>query len=230
MPLNQKPLELAPEPQSVHVARHWVRERFGVLEREDLLECAELATSELVTNALLHASDPISIRLRGTREHPRVEVGDGSTEPPQLPGPPSKDLDDLLATFGRGLEIVARCSVAWGATIEREGKVVWFEPAPEPHEDAAPPAAIYDESDRRHEPVTGRRLTVHLRNMPVGNPAGPAPAHTRTCAANCACSPSPTRRATHWRPRSPSCSRSSTPTGPRRCGPPPTAPPLTASR
>ena len=39
------------------------------------------------------------------------------------------ETDDLLLTFGRGLSIVARCSDAWGAEIEDDGKVVWFAPA-----------------------------------------------------------------------------------------------------
>jgi hypothetical protein len=38
------------------------------------------------------------------------------------------DLDLTLVTFGRGLDIVARCAEAWGAEIEPEGKVVWFTP------------------------------------------------------------------------------------------------------
>ncbi len=52
----------------------------------DLVECAELGVTELVTNALLHGEPPIHMWLRGTHEHPRVEVHDGSTEPPVLPG------------------------------------------------------------------------------------------------------------------------------------------------
>ena len=52
------------------------------IDRDDLVECAELGVSELVTNAVLHGSPPIKVRVRGTWEHPRVEVIDGSTEPP----------------------------------------------------------------------------------------------------------------------------------------------------
>ncbi|MGB0101353.1 MAG: ATP-binding protein [Nocardioides sp.] len=98
--------------------------------RSDLEECAELGVSELVTNALLHATPPLTVRVRGTREHPRVEVRDGSTEIPVLPGNEPQDADDLLLTFGRGLSIVARCATAWGVEIEEDGKLVWFVPAP----------------------------------------------------------------------------------------------------
>jgi len=151
----------------VQTARRWIVERFEALERADLVECAELAASELVTNALLHASDPIAIRLRGTRDHPRVEVSDGSRQPPLLPGPPGSDLDDLLATFGRGLDLVARCSVAWGATIERDGKVVWFEPALEPHEDVPPLGKIFDEAEDEPPAPPVRQVEVRLENLPV---------------------------------------------------------------
>jgi anti-sigma regulatory factor (Ser/Thr protein kinase) len=96
--------------------------------RSDLVECAELGVSELVTNALLHAEAPLSVRVRGTREHPRVEVRDGSRELPLMPSAGGQDEDDLLLTFGRGLSIVARCAAAWGVEVEEDGKVVWFVP------------------------------------------------------------------------------------------------------
>ncbi len=110
-------------------ARRWVVETCRDIDRPDLVECAELGVSELVTNALLHAVPPISVRVRGTREHPRVEVRDGSVEPPALPEALPTEAGELLLTFGRGLGIVARCADAWGAEIEDDGKVVWFTPS-----------------------------------------------------------------------------------------------------
>ena len=125
-------------PRSVHEARHWVVAQITSLGRPDLADTTELGVSELVTNAMLHASAPSEVRVRGTRLHPRVEVRDGSPEPPELPTPSRSVLDpadltedDLLVTFGRGLDIVARCADAWGAEIEDAGKVVWFAPAAE---------------------------------------------------------------------------------------------------
>ncbi|WP_231482685.1 ATP-binding protein [Nocardioides sp. URHA0020] len=98
--------------------------------RDDLAECAELGVSELVTNALLHAVPPLTVRVRGTVEHPRVEVHDGSAEVPPMPIDDAED--DLLLTFGRGLGIVARCSTAWGVDVEEHGKTIWFAPSSEP--------------------------------------------------------------------------------------------------
>lgn len=136
MPLNRPALTLGPGPRGVQDARHWVITTCHDIGRDDLIDCAELGVSELVTNAVLHGSDPIQVRVRGTREHPRVEVRDASVERPVLPGPLALEPDDnLLLTFGRGLSIVARSSDAWGAEIEGDGKVVWFAPAREFSED-----------------------------------------------------------------------------------------------
>ncbi len=130
MPLNRPALSLGAGPRSVQDARRWVVETCQAIGRAELTECAELGVSELVTNALLHGEGPIQVRVRGTAEHPRVEVRDGSRDRPVLPVPVDEvDEDELLLTFGRGLSIVARSSDAWGAEIEADGKVVWFAPA-----------------------------------------------------------------------------------------------------
>ncbi len=122
-------LELDPEPRSVGDARAWVVGQLTSLGRDDLVDAARLGVSELVTNAILHAVPPIVVRVGGTPVHPRVEVHDGSAEPPRV-GDMSDDAR-LLATIGRGLSIVATYSRTWGAETSPEGKVVWFEPASE---------------------------------------------------------------------------------------------------
>ncbi len=145
MPLNQPALSVPSVASSVPQARRWVTDTITGIGRPELAETAELGVSELVTNAVLHARDPIAVRVRGTREHPRVEVRDGSSAPPVLPVgltesvlPP--DDETLLMTFGRGLDIVARCADAWGADIEDAGKVMWFAPAAAPHDEGVPGA------------------------------------------------------------------------------------------
>lgn len=132
MPLNRPALSLGSGPRGVQDARRWVVSTCHDIGRTELEECAELGVSELVTNSLLHAQPPLSVRVRGTREHPRVEVRDGSTDVPLMPGPEPHDDDDLLLTFGRGLSIVARCSTAWGVEVEDDGKIVWFVPSTHP--------------------------------------------------------------------------------------------------
>ena len=129
-PLNRPPLQLEPEPQSVREAREWVTRTLEQLDREDLLESAQLGVSELVTNAILHGEPPIMVRVRGTRQHPRIEVDDHSTMPPSVRAVGEMSDDErLLTTVGRGLDLVALSSSAFGAELQPDGKVVWFEPA-----------------------------------------------------------------------------------------------------
>lgn len=138
MPLNKEALSLDASPSAVAHARRWVVRVCRELGRDDLVDCCELGVSELVTNAMLHGEPPMNVRVRGTRDHPRVEVFDSSMRAPILPDPrdrPDPEDDDFLATFGRGLDLVAKASTAWGAQIEAGGKVVWFEPATELQED-----------------------------------------------------------------------------------------------
>jgi anti-sigma regulatory factor (Ser/Thr protein kinase) len=130
VPLNRPALTLGSGPRGVHDARRWVVRTCLDVGREDLVDCAELGVSELVTNALLHGEPPIKVRVRGTTRHPRIEVRDSSLEPPVLPTATEMDPhDELLLTYGRGLGLVGRCADAWGAEIEDDGKVVWFAPA-----------------------------------------------------------------------------------------------------
>src|SRR5690349_400483 len=104
VPLNRPALSLGAGPRGVQDARRWVVSTFRDIGRDDLVETSEVAVSELVTNALLHGRPPISVRVRGTRDHPIVEVSDGSTDVPSLPSTSMVDeLDGLLLTFGRGL-------------------------------------------------------------------------------------------------------------------------------
>jgi len=128
MPLNRPAQALTPGPRGVSDARRWAIQVLTEIGRPELVESACISVSEVITNALLHAVQPVSVRLRGTREHPRVEVRDGSREPPALPDLDGDPTDDILLTFGRGLSIVARVSSAWGAEIEDDGKIVWFVP------------------------------------------------------------------------------------------------------
>lgn len=91
---------------------------------------AELLTSELVTNAVLHpkrrglATECITVRVEGTAAGVRVEVHDEDAQP--LPsrtvGPASLDTD------GRGLYLVSLLASASGTYLPAEGgKAIWFE-------------------------------------------------------------------------------------------------------
>jgi hypothetical protein len=139
----------------------------------DLVDAAELAVSELVTNAILHAGPPILVRLRGTPRHPRVEVYDHSTRPPAG----LEDITDdahVMSTVGRGLGIVALYSASWGAEIAADGKVVWFEPCIT-HDDVDGHDGTDElgdfnlqvvEDDQTVQPPT-EHVDIELRGLPV---------------------------------------------------------------
>ncbi|MCY4728791.1 ATP-binding protein [Nocardioides sp. STR2] len=166
MPLSSE-LTLASSPRAAADARRWVGDVCERLERPDLVECAELGVSELVANAILHAAAPYKVRVRGTASHPRIEVVDGSPRPPVPPVPAEGDDLDLLLTFGRGLSMVAQCAVAWGATIESDGKIVWFEPAPE-MTDAGSVEWVIDHHDHHApEPTSEGAVDVRLLGVDV---------------------------------------------------------------
>ncbi|KRF35006.1 ATPase [Nocardioides sp. Soil805] len=161
MPLTKQALPLSASPRAVADARRWVRDICLELDREDLVECAELGVSELTTNAVLHGVEPIAVRVRGTASHPRIEVSDGSSQPPTPPSLTS-DPEEFLTTFGRGLSIVAMSSVAWGASIEPDGKVVWFEPAAEVREDGGAEAVIDSTVEDEPPPVSEDAREIRL--------------------------------------------------------------------
>jgi len=169
VPLNRPALTLGSGPRGVHDARRWVVLTCRDIGRAELTECAELGVSELVTNALLHGEPPIQVRVRGTVEHPRIEVRDSSLEAPVLPTAAEMDEhDELLLTYGRGLSLVARSADAWGAEIEDDGKVVWFAPAGRFAEDSGVPGLItgLDAALARREP-THDRVRVKVVGVPL---------------------------------------------------------------
>ncbi|MFC8240387.1 SpoIIE family protein phosphatase [Streptomyces chartreusis] len=92
-------------------------ERWG-LEEEAFT--TELILSELVTNALRHATGPIRVRL--IRDLTLIcEVSDGSSTAPHLRSAATTD------EGGRGLFLVAQFADRWGTRYTADGKVIWTE-------------------------------------------------------------------------------------------------------
>lgn len=175
MPWNTRTLALPASPPSVRLARDWVTEVLIDIGRDELTESAQLAVSELVTNAILHADPPMTVHVRGTVEHPRIEVTDQSMSPPRQRGPTQVALADEFSwsTVGRGLDLVACYAHRWGADIDPRGsgKVVWFEPSPEPHGTPVR-GALFDLDEviasRGLTPVDPAEMTtIELHTMPV---------------------------------------------------------------
>ncbi len=166
MPLSSE-LTLASSPRAAADARRWVSDICRRLDRPDLVECAELGVSELVANAILHGEAPYKVRVRGTASHPRIEVVDGSTRPPVPPAPLDLDDLDLLLTFGRGLAIVSQCALAWGATIESDSKIVWFEPSEQMSDEGSAEWVIDQHDADAPEPTSEAAVEVRLIGIDV---------------------------------------------------------------
>lgn len=87
-----------------------------------LREDAELLVSELVTNAVLHTSGEVTLRLARLEDGVRIEVEDAE------PAPPVRLRENESAMTGRGLMLVATLSSAWGVEpAAAGGKTVWAE-------------------------------------------------------------------------------------------------------
>ncbi|MCX5258373.1 ATP-binding protein [Streptomyces canus] len=112
------------DPGAVRAARTAVRNRLAAWNLDGLADIAALLVSELVTNALRHATGPIGVRLV------RPEAVDGVllvevSDP--LPDPPRERIAALDDESGRGLQLVAHAAHRWGTRPGVTGKTVWFE-------------------------------------------------------------------------------------------------------
>jgi anti-sigma regulatory factor (Ser/Thr protein kinase) len=131
-------LHLEPVVESTPVARHWIAAHLRDLPAE-VTGCAALLTSELVTNAVLHAATPLCITLHILPDRIRVDVADGNPSFPSI-----KDYGRDAAT-GRGLTLFNTLASNWGVQAVDEGKIVWFEL---PVDFPVAPASVSDGSFR----------------------------------------------------------------------------------
>lgn len=82
-------------------------------------ERAMLLTSELVTNAVVHAHSECTVRLVMQPATLRVEVADTDPTPPHVTVPRGPD-------GGYGLRLVEALAGDWGVDVVPTGKTVWF--------------------------------------------------------------------------------------------------------
>jgi anti-sigma regulatory factor (Ser/Thr protein kinase) len=156
----------APEPAAVSAARRFVRETLRAWELPgpawgQLIDDAVLLTSELVTNAVLHAGTPVQVTCRlladcdqgedvsiglggqaGGHRGGAVEIAVLDRRPAQLrPVLPDTPADRAERVSGRGLQLPSALASAWGVTYAREAKAVWFRmvlPEPENEQRSVP--------------------------------------------------------------------------------------------
>ncbi|MFC8240189.1 SpoIIE family protein phosphatase [Streptomyces chartreusis] len=112
--------DLPSDPAVVSRSRAAVTAQLAEWGLQELTFTTELIASELVTNAIRHATGPVQLRL--LRDRALIcEVSDGSGTSPRLRRAQSTD------EGGRGLFLVAQLTERWGTRYTPDGKVIWTE-------------------------------------------------------------------------------------------------------
>jgi serine phosphatase RsbU (regulator of sigma subunit)/anti-sigma regulatory factor (Ser/Thr protein kinase) len=119
-----------PEPAAAAAARRFVRQTLQswdisarAWDPDRVVDDAVLLTSELVTNAVVHAGTPLDVTCRLTSGELEVAVCDRH---------PARTLPDIpkgastSAERGRGLLLPSVLASSWGVTYARTAKAVWF--------------------------------------------------------------------------------------------------------
>ena len=112
---------LEARPQSARAARHFVEGLLREWQREHVADLVTLLTSEIVTNAVMHARSELDLKVDCLRDCVRVCVHDRGE------GVPVRRHVSIEATSGRGLALVDTLASRWGVDPEPPGKTVWFE-------------------------------------------------------------------------------------------------------
>ena len=118
--MNRQSWRLPATARSVPEARQHVSAALQEWGYDGLLETARLLTSELVTNAVLHARTDMSVTVEDTEHGIRVSVTDSS------PVPPSLRHHSPTATTGRGIRMLDQLARESSVDEDNGGKTVWF--------------------------------------------------------------------------------------------------------
>ena len=124
-----------PEPSSVGMARTFVTDALHLVGvPESISDWARLVTSELATNAVVHARTEFDVGVN-TNGEVVISVSDHEATTPVL-------IEPGLEPGGRGISIIARSSGAWGVEARDSGKRVWCSTTnPRPPDQAVDPWA-----------------------------------------------------------------------------------------
>jgi serine phosphatase RsbU (regulator of sigma subunit)/anti-sigma regulatory factor (Ser/Thr protein kinase) len=119
-----------PEPAAAAAARRFVRQTlqsWDITERsheaDRLVDDAVLLTSELVTNAVVHAGTALDVTCRMASGELEIAVRDRH---PARTLPDIPQAASMTAERGRGLLLPSALASSWGVTYARTAKAVWF--------------------------------------------------------------------------------------------------------
>lgn len=122
-PLVRAFWEFAVSPTAPGAARGYVRHACAAWEVDDeVREAAEIVVTELVTNAVEHASSASLVDVERGPSSFRLAVRDWDTA-----ALPSVALPPATSPRGRGLAMVAAVAADWGIQTHPDGKTVWAE-------------------------------------------------------------------------------------------------------
>ncbi|WP_229873916.1 SpoIIE family protein phosphatase [Streptomyces cirratus] len=113
--------------RSVAAARAFVRDTLQGWGFADIIDDAVVLTSELVTNAVVHAGTRAEVLCLRTEDGVRIEVADRYPErelPLRHPG--ERPYADPDRENGRGLMLCAALATRWGVEYTATNKHVWF--------------------------------------------------------------------------------------------------------
>ncbi|GAA0574378.1 hypothetical protein GCM10010172_68760 [Paractinoplanes ferrugineus] len=114
---------VAAEPTGPSRVRQWMGTRLREWSvPEQVIGSAILCTSELTTNALLHAGTPAQVHIDLNAERLLVSVADTGTR-----GSVIRAHTDAMSSRGRGLSLIEELSDSWGTDPSVRGSTVWFE-------------------------------------------------------------------------------------------------------
>jgi serine phosphatase RsbU (regulator of sigma subunit)/anti-sigma regulatory factor (Ser/Thr protein kinase) len=182
-----------PEPAAAAAARRFIRQTlqsWDIAERsreaDRLVDDAVLLTSELVTNAVVHAGTALDVTCRIASSELEIAVRDRH---PSRTLPDIPEAASMSAERGRGLLLPTALASSWGVTYARTAKAVWFRMSLTGREDADDQATPPEGAD-----LISAEFEADFAAADLGRPeATPSPssAPSPTGAPSHAATPSP---------------------------------------
>jgi len=118
-------LDLAHDATAPRLARRFLATVLGGWDvKDDIVDRSQLMVSELVSNAVLHGSGPVELRVTETDRKQgvyRVEVCNSGN------GVPAMRRAEMHELSGRGLQLVDSLARRWGAHNIDGNTRVWFD-------------------------------------------------------------------------------------------------------